>query len=321
MRCMSRFGKSLLLTVVTAAAQEPPRPFVSVFSAHGEVHIAGHGPAHRARISGCGTQASWTGPDGKFSVSGRSTAGSYLSCSLTIEMPGCDGRVVPMTAPAGSVDLGVIVLQPEFRGQTAGMVSFLSMSSPPDAQKLKKRAMERARRSEWRSAQQLLEAALNKYDADPEAWHGLGVARRNLGDAAGARTALERAAALDTRYAPPLRELALLALQAKDWSAAAELSRRALEINPAAMLPARLYRATSLLNLGDYSGAETEARAALGTDLAARAHHLLGVAIAKQGRLAEAVSELEESLRLAPSAPETTTVQQQLELLRRQNAR
>jgi tetratricopeptide (TPR) repeat protein len=271
----------------------------------------------KARVTGCGADG-WTDSEGKFSVSGRLRAGGYLSCTLQVSLPGCEVQNVPLTAPAGSVRLGAIVLKPVVKGAAGGTVSFLSMSAPPEARKVKQRAQENVRKGEWREAERNLEAALKIYADDPEAWLGLGIVHRRLGDMAKARAAFEKAIALDRQFVPPLIEMAVLALQGKEWRAAIEFAERALAVDPNSFPDARLYLATAYLNIGDYAAAEHEARSilALAADRFPKAHHILGVALAKQGRVPEGIAELESFLVKAPRGPDADLVRQHMRLLK-----
>jgi Flp pilus assembly protein TadD len=273
----------VLLFAILLAQQE----FSSVFTAHGQVSIEGFGPAIRAHVSGCGADG-WTDSTGKFVVSGRVRAGGYLSCSLNVTLPGAQGQNIPLAAPAGSMQLGMIVLKPDVKGAKPGTISFLSLQVPAEAAKLKKKAQELSARNDWQGAERNLEAALKKYETDPEAWMGLGLALKKQGKASEA--AFQRASELDPRYAMPLMELALSALARKDWASATRFARQSIEINPGALPEARLYLATALLNNGDFAEAENESRLAWEHSNATlqRANYVRGIALVKLERVAEA---------------------------------
>jgi Flp pilus assembly protein TadD len=303
---------SAVLFSTAALAQPPPVEFVSVFNAYGQVEVEGYGPAVRARLVGCGVDST-TDSAGRFTLSGRVRAGGYLGCSVQVTLPGCDPLEVPLPAPAGSVNLGVLILKPSIKAEQAGSVSFLSLGAPPEVQKLKQRALKSIQESKWADAQRSLQSALQRYETDPESWHGIGLSYRQQGKRNEARSAFEKAAALDQRFVPPLIELSLMALQEKSWTIAIERGRQALQHNPANFPQARIYLATAFLNTGDFAAAEQEARGA--TPLP-KAHHLLGVALAKLDRLPEAIQQFEQFLTLAPNAPEAATVREHLAMLK-----
>lgn len=233
--------------------------FSSIFTTQGQVSIEGFGPPIRAHIGGCGADG-WTDSTGNFVVSGKVKAGAYLGCSLSVSLPGAQGQSVPFAAPAGSMQLGVIVLKPDVRGAKPGTISFLSLQAPAESAKWKKKAQELSQKSDWQGAEKSLESALKKYETDPEAWFGLGLARKRQGKPAD--SAFQRASELDSRYAKPLVELAVGALARKDRPNAIRLTRQAIELNPAALPEARLYLATAYLNTGEFSEAEKESRLA-----------------------------------------------------------
>lgn len=220
---------------------------------------------------------------------------------------------MPLPAPAGSVNLGVLILKPSIKAEQAGSVSFLSLNAPPDVHKLKQRAMKSIQEGKWTDAERTLQTALKEYETDPESWHGLGRTHRQQAKRNEARSAFEKAAALDQRFVAPLIELSLMALQEKSWTIAIKRGRQALQHNPANFPQARIYLATAYLNTGDFAAAEIEARAA--TPLP-KAHHLLGVALAKLDRLPEAIQQFEQFLTLALNAPEAATVREHLAMLK-----
>lgn len=116
----------------------------------------------------------------------------------------CEPVTIPLTAPAGSLNLGVITLKPQLSGAPAGSVSFASLAAPPEVLKIRDRAQKSAQKGQWAEAQRELEKALEKYERDPEAWVALGITLRRQNDMAKARAAFEKATEIDPRFVPPL---------------------------------------------------------------------------------------------------------------------
>lgn len=303
----------LLLGLVLA--QPAPIEFTSVFTVRGEVHVKGYGPAVRAHVTACGA-AGWTDSGGKFSLGGSVKAGGYLGCQVAIQLPGTRPAQVPIAAPAGSIDLGRIELEPLADGVAAGAVSFLALQAPPAAQKLKQQARQKLEKQDAQGAQKDLERALKLYESDPEAWVGMGLARARQGDAPGARDYFAKASALDNRFTPPYVELARLALEEKNWTVAAQHCETALAINPLGLPLAHLFLAMARLNQADYAGAASAARTAISVNGPPKAHHVLGVALVKLGQEEEGLAAMDEFLKLAPGAPEAELVRRQLQALR-----
>lgn len=294
---------AVLLIGILLAQQE----FSSVFTAHGQVSIEGFGPAIRAHVSGCGADG-WTDSSGKFVVSGKVKAGGYLGCSLNVTLPGAQAQNVPLAAPAGSMQLGMILLKPDVKGAKPGTISFLSLQAPAEVAKLKKKAQELSARNDWQGAERNLEAALKKYETDPEGWMGLGLALKR--QAKPSEAAFQRASELDPRYVLPLLELALSSLARKDWEIAARFARQSIAINPGASPEARLYLATALLNTGDFAEAENESRLAWEQSNATlqRANYVRGIALVKLERVDEAKALLREYARVVAGTDEAKRV-------------
>jgi tetratricopeptide (TPR) repeat protein len=106
--------------------------------------------------------------------------------------------------------------------------------------------------------------ARERFPQDPRPPHRMGVMCIRLGRREEARAHFEAALAQAREYAPALTNLGNMALEAGDVDKAVELYRRAIVSSP------------------DYPGA----------------HHNLAVALRRQGRLAEAVSEQRAAARL-----------------------
>jgi regulator of sirC expression with transglutaminase-like and TPR domain len=68
----------------------------------------------------------------------------------------------------------------------------------------------------------------------------------------------------------------------------------------------------------DYPGSESAARSAIQTSGAKdlpKAHHILGLALAKQNKIPEAITEIKIYLAKSPNAPDAPAVKRQLDSL------
>jgi tetratricopeptide (TPR) repeat protein len=300
------------------------RDFMSRFTLHGEAMIEGYGPAAMATaISNCAGN-SRADSKGKFVLSGVVGSGGNQACEVIVQAPGCEPRSVQLVAPAGSVALGTLLLQPLHGKAGAGMVSFWSLSSPPEALKLRQQAHKDVAKKKWADAERSLKKALELYDRDAEAWHELGLLHKERGDDAAARTAFERAHAQDPKFAPPLAQLTALALREQKWDAVVEWGERETRINPVDFPETWLYLATARVKLGDAAGAERDARRAVDGSAKKsipKAHHILGVALAQQKRYTEAIAELGVYLQQAPGAADADMVRQHVKLLESETAK
>lgn len=300
------------------------RDFMSRFTLHGEAVIEGYGPAVTATaIASCAGNAR-ADSQGKFVLSGVVGSGGNQACEVIVQAPGCEARSMQLVAPAGSVAMGTITLKPLFGKAGAGMVSFWSLSAPPEAAKLRQQARKDVAKKKWPEAERSLKKAVELYDRDAEAWHELGLLHKERGDEANARAAFEKAHAMDAKYVPPLVQLSALALRRQDWERVVEFSGKASAINPVDFPEAWLYSATARVKLGDGAGAERDARRA--ADDAAKkgipkAHHILGVALAQQKRYAEAIAELRAYLAQAPGAADAAMIREHIQLLESEAAK
>ncbi len=114
-------------------------------------------------------------------------------------------------------------------------------------------------RAQYAKAVERLVVALRVHPSYWRAWVNLGIARRSLGDAAGARAAFQRAVELAPGETAPLLHLALFLDAEGDRAAAAGLLARARRMQP---LDAQLARTEGEVLLR--AGRTDEARAALG---------------------------------------------------------
>lgn len=113
-------------------------------------------------------------------------------------------------------------------------------------------------RAQYARAVERLQVALADHPAYWRAWVNLGIARRGLGDAAGARAAFRRAVEIAPDETAPLLHLALFLDAEGDRAAAADLLARARRMQP---LDAQLARTAGEVLLR--AGRVEEARAAL----------------------------------------------------------
>jgi len=301
-----------------AQATDPTPGFVSRFVAHGEVSISGFGPAARARVSSnCGGMVE-ADSQGKFAIPGSVNMSGNAYCEFTIGMTGCEGRVVSIMVPGGSVDLGRIVLQP-LRGKSgAGTVSFQALAAPPESANLKDRAAKAMRAGKFGDAQKDLQKALKLYAKDVEAMYLTGMVQKEQRKDAEAVASFQEAVSLDAGYLPPRVQLAVYSLRSQDWPAVQRYASQVVELNPADYPDAWLYLATAQLMQGSFAPAEAAARSAIqaaGEKGLPKAHHILGLALAKQDKIPEGIKEIRLYLEKAPNAADAAAVKTQLERL------
>jgi tetratricopeptide (TPR) repeat protein len=311
----SAIFRTSLLAILSACsmAQDPIPPFISRFVAHGVAQIEGFGPAAHATVSSnCGTTVE-ADSQGRFSVAGQVSAAGI--CTFAVSMPGCEGRSVQVSSPAGPVALGLILLRPVRGKSGAGTVSFMALSAPNESAKIKDRAVKAMKSGKFGDAVKELDKAIKLYDKDAEAIYLMGMVEKEQRKDAEALDHFKKAAGLDGFYMPPRVQLAVYALRTQDWPGVESNAAKVVEINPADYPEAWLYLATARLMQGNNPGSEAAARTAIetsGQKGLPKAHHILGLALAKQGKTADAIAEIRMYLEKAPNAADAAAVKEQL---------
>lgn len=145
--------------------------------------------------------------------------------------------------------------------------------------------------------------AIQIYPKYAAAWVLLGQTLNSEDQADAARSACEQAREADPRYAPPYICLADFAARAKDWKQAADLSSRALSLDPATDEYAFFYAANADFHLRRLADAELYARSAEKLDTWHRlpqVHMLLAQVYEEQGNSQAAAEQLRKYLKRAP---------------------
>jgi tetratricopeptide (TPR) repeat protein len=109
--------------------------------------------------------------------------------------------------------------------------------------------------------------------------------------------------------------LAAMAANASKWEELAGITGKILELDPYNYPGIYYFDAAAQYNLGHVDQAEASAREAVKLDKAKTypgAYHILGVALAVKGELAEAAGALKEYLKLAPAAPDAAQARARL---------
>lgn len=245
--------------------------------------------------------------------------GVYIDCRLHVLLNGyySDPVIVAGNDAMGNFDAGTIRLKRK-KGARGMTVSASSLEAPPAAKKALAKAQAAGRKKKWKAARRRLDEALRIYPKYAAAWYELGRLYEATKKPEKAREAYERALAADGSYLRPALRLAYLDASRGDWRRVEERTQYVLNRNPYEFPEAWFYQAAARLQLRDFAGAEASAREAIQLK-AYRKYpqvlHILGMALAQQGRIEEAKVELRRFLEIAPRAPERTIVEQQLAFL------
>jgi len=169
------------------------------------------------------------------------------------------------------------------------------------------------------------------------AWFQLGTVlqKENQNDAA--RKAYIQATTIDTKFLPPYLSLALMAYRARNWTEVLELTGHILDLDPLNQAAATgyildldplnyaeayFYNSVANYKLNKIEDAEKSALKAEHLDLRTRIpqlHLLLAEIYAQKNNYANAISELQTYLELAPHAKHANQVREQLAELEKLN--
>jgi Flp pilus assembly protein TadD len=215
-----------------------------------------------------------------------------------------------------SQSVGTLVLVPDKSGGGAPLVRASTLMASPQARAAFEKGQAALRTNNLEGAEARFRAAVAAAPRFEEAWDALGIVLDRRGDAPGARSAFEQAIAIDNRYAAPLRHLALRAIREQKWQEAADLSGRAVSVEPPGALDAWFNNAVANFNLKKLETAEKSAREAVRLEGAVgnmpRVHSLLASILAARGDYNGAAANFRRYLECAPQAPDAEAVRAEL---------
>jgi tetratricopeptide (TPR) repeat protein len=256
-------------------------------------------------------------PSGASGRSGRTvTERDLMACELRASLPGFRSDVVSLAGRRimDNPDIGVIVLRR--LGHVEGTtISMTSLQAPKDAKKAYDKGLEAVRKKKFEEAQTQFEKAVQGHPRYAAAWFELGMIFERLKNPGQARKAYGEALRADSKYVKPYLQLAMLAVQERQWQEAAETTARILKLNPVDFPSAYFYHSVANFNLRNLEAAEKSARAALKLDTQHRVpklEHLLGVILANQQDYAGAAEHMKSYIERAPDASDVDVVRKQL---------
>jgi tetratricopeptide (TPR) repeat protein len=252
------------------------------------------------------------------------TEGARFSCAVVVRAPGylTWTRELRNLRPMEHPNLGPIVLTRA--GKVDGVtVSMTSMEAPPDARKAYVKGKQAAEKQDWDKARAQFEKAVAAYPKYASAWYDLGEVYERKQQFEDAARSYRESLAADPKYVKPYPRLVALAAVEKKWREVSEWSDRLISLDPLNFPAAYYFNMVANFNLRNFAVAERSARETLKRDEQHRypkAHHLLGLILAKMGDSAAASEQLREYLKLAPGASDTALVRKQLTEIERRLA-
>jgi len=242
-------------------------------------------------------------------------------CELRAALPGHRSSVIYLKGAEsiGQIDVGTLVLQPLSK-VTGTTVSLTTLKAPKAAKKAYERAEKELRQDNPDRAEKHLQEAVAAFPRFAEAWYALGLIHEQRRRVEDARGMFVRAIEADDKFVSPYVELARLAGAERKWQEVADLTDRALALNPLDIPEGLYFNALANYNLLRPEAAEQSARKAQRLDTQHRypnAHLLLAQILGQRQDHAGEAEQLRSFLQYAPSSPSAAGARERLEELDR----
>jgi len=245
-------------------------------------------------------------------------------CELKADLPGYRSSTVILTGSqfmGRVVDVGTIVLHPisKVLGTT---VSATNLRAPKAAKKAMERGDKALKKDKLEEAEKNLQAAVEIYPAYAAAWFTLGRIYQRQQRTEDARLAFSKARDADSSYVLPYVELARLAALEKKWEEVAELTDRALALNPLDIPDGFFLNSLAYYNLKNLDAAERSARKAQRLDSLHRlplGHLILASILQHKQDFAGEAEQLQYYLKYAPQASNAGQIRARLQELEKAN--
>lgn len=258
------------------------------------------------------------------------TAGSNLSPSIQLE--GCELRVnlvgyqsqtieLSLRHPMDNPNVGTILLH-RLTGTQGTTVSATTLTAPKSARKAFRKAVDLEKKKKYPDAETSLQHAITDDPRYAEAWYQLGRVQAGLGNSDSARQSFEAALRADGNYVPPYIQISLLDLEQQNWQALADISGKAIQLDPFTYPEAFFLNAIANYNLHYPDVAEQNARRAEKLDVRnqiPQVSRLLGTILMARRDFAGAAAEMRRFLKLAPLSSDAPGVRSQLAALEKQS--
>ena len=248
----------------------------------------------------------------------------YMNCDLRANLPGYRSQLVSLAnrRAMDSPDVGTIFLHR--LGNVEGrLISAVSLAAPKDARKAFEKGSDLAKKNKLDDAMKNYQKAVDLYPKYAAAWFELGKVQAAKGQADAAHQSFAAAVEADPKYLNPYLELSRLALGAKNWRELADVTGRAVKLDPFDYPQQFFFNSVANYNLQNMDAAEKSAREAEKLDTEhhyPQVSHLLGVILAQRQDYTGAADEMRNYLKFAPGAADAATVRGQLDQLEKLSA-
>lgn len=223
--------------------------------------------------------------------------------------------------PAESRKMVNIIVKEDTRGAPVNSspgktVPTERLNAPDKAQKEFQKGSDSLTKKDWPEAKKHFTAAIAAYDRYDVAHNGLGMALASSGNPQEARTAFEKAIAINEKFAEAYRNLARISLSEKKFDEADQLLTRSLETDPLNAW-ALAYSAYAELQLHKFDDALAHAHKAheLEHKGLASVHIVAALALESTDRGADAAAEYRAYLQEEPNGRDAARAKEKLAAL------
>jgi lipoprotein NlpI len=248
----------------------------------------------------------------------------YMNCDLRANLPGYRSQLVSLAnrRAMDSPDIGTIFLH-RLGNAEGRLISAISLAAPKDARKAYEKGLDQAKKKKLDDAMKSYRKAVDVYPKYAAAWFELGKLQAAQDQADAAHQSFDAAVEADPKYLNPYLELSRMALGAKNWRELADVTGRAVKLDPFDYPQQFLFNSVANYNLQNMDAAEKSAREAEKLDTQhhfPQVSHLLGVILAQRQDYTGAADEMRTYLKFAPGAADAATVRGQLDQLEKLSA-
>jgi tetratricopeptide (TPR) repeat protein len=254
------------------------------------------------------------------------TLGSTTRTPLSVRLMRCELRAQYSGYRSSSVRIaasrifGYVEVDPIFiyriEKVQGTFVSATSLLAPKDVKKSVERATKALKNSRFGEAETFLKSSLERHPKNAEAWFLLGQVYHLQERNEDAEESYWKSIDLDSFYVRPYIPLARLALSRQSWDVAADLTDKALELDPVNLPEAYLLNAMSHYYLENMDAAERSARRGQRLDFAKQypqIHLILANILTRRNDDPGSIEEMRLYLKAAPDAEDAALVRSRMQ--------
>jgi tetratricopeptide (TPR) repeat protein len=272
---------------------------------------AGGGQSGMGRMGGMGGAGGMGGMSG-----GGTSGGNLVNCEIRAQASGYRSQSVSLynRRTLDDPNIGTILLHRV--GESEGsVVSSVSLAAPKDARKAFEKGQGAMKKQKLEDAAEDYEKAVELYPKYASAWCELGKLQVRQKQTEDGRKSFNSAIEADPKFVEPYLQLSLLEGQAQQWKELADLSDRALKLDPFDYPREFFLNAVAHFNLKQMDAAEKSLREAEHLDTRHEipdCEHLLGIILAQRHDYTAAAEHLRAYLQYRPNANDAEAARAQL---------